>query len=739
MSEEKKETNQPNSNDGNIFIRYFLITVLLGIVAVLILVNAFKTGIGEKKEWLEAARKIQNLPDRRVNPMRGNILSDDDRLMATDEPLYYIYMDFGSEGFTKEKGFAIDSFYHAKHNSVDSLAFRLAKKFKNRTQAGYKAHLINGLKKKSRRYLVYEGKISFLDLKEIKEFPFLRMNGRNSFFTTREMMQRKKPFGMLAAYTIGDIYGAIDEKTGLTKGNKGLELYYDSLLRGVAGLNEVRRVAGRTINVVAVEPTDGMDIRTTIDINIQDIVEKALIDKLKDVDAESGTAVVMEVKTGEIKAITNMGRTAPGRYAETMNHAVAEEIEPGSTFKVASMMVAIEDEVVQPTTPVDVGNGRKQVGIRKVTDHNYDRGYGLINAEKAIWYSSNIGVSELIYNAYKNNPTQYIEGLHKIGMDADLKIKIPGAGKASLKWPSDKSRYGWSATSLPTIPYGYEVKIPPIQTLTFFNAIANDGKMVRPMFVRDILKDNKSVQHFDTETVISKICSDRTLKIIQDMLYNTVNYHDPTHRNPDGTGKPAKSEVITIAGKTGTAVRATGGVYRSDGYNVTFCGYFPYENPQYTCIVVINRPHVGTASGGFMSGTVVKEIAEKIYANTTVLDIRKIADDSLKVLYPDVKNGSYSALQKVAQAMDVKMNVPEKIKSDYISARDDGKNLIIKDLSVIENLTPNVVGMGAKDAVFAMENCGLRVLIAGSGKVVSQSIPNGSKIVKGQTVTLTLQ
>jgi cell division protein FtsI (penicillin-binding protein 3) len=738
-----RNDDDDDESDNNIFIRYGIIAVLLSAVAIMILVKAFNVGIGEKKEWLAVAKKNQTTADRKINPTRGNIFSDDDRLMATNQPLYYMYMDFGSEGFKKKDekdGFAIDSLTKSKHNNIDSLSYWLSRKLKNRTQAGYKAHLQKGLKEKNRHYLIYEGKISFLDLKEIRQFPFLRIKGRNSFFSTREMMQRQKPFGTLASRTIGDIYSEVDEKTGLTKGKNGIELYYDSLLQGVAGLSSGIQVGGSWYRSIVIEPTDGMDIRSTIDINVQDIVEKVMTDKLKSLDAESGTAVVMEVKTGEIKAITNMARTSPGRYAETLNHAVVDELEPGSTFKVASMMVAIEDGLVQPSTPVDVKNGTKQVGKRTVTDHNANRGgYGLINAEKSIWYSSNIGVSELIYNAYRHNPTKYIEGLHRIGMDADLKIELIGAGKASLKWPSDKGKGGWSDLSLPTIPYGYEVKIPPIQTLAFFNAIANDGKMVKPLFVKDILKNGKSVKHFDSETIISKICSDETLKIMQNMLYNVVNYHDPTHKSPDGTGKPAKSEVITIAGKTGTAVRATGGVYRSDGYNVSFCGYFPYEHPEYTCIVVISRPRVGTASGGFMSGTVVKEIAEKVYAANTVLNIAKIKEDSLKIPYPDTKNGRYAALKKVTGALDVGMHAPEKIKSDYVLAHKNEKGVDIKDLPYIENLVPNVVGMGAKDAVFALENCGMRVLIAGAGEVVSQSVANGTKIVRGQTVTLTLK
>jgi cell division protein FtsI (penicillin-binding protein 3) len=467
-----------------------------------------------------------------------------------------------------------------------------------------------------------------------------------------------------------------------------------------------------------------MDIRSTININIQDLVEKALTDKLKELDADAGTAVVMEVRTGEIKAITNLGRVGPGRFAETVNHAVADVIEPGSTFKVAAMMVALEDKVVEPGTPVDAGKGVYPYANSKITDHNANRGgYGMITAEKSIWYSSNIGVARLILNAYEKNPKKFVEGLHRIGMDADLKIGIPGSGKAKLRRPGD--RY-WSRTSLPWMSFGYEVQIPPIQTLAFFNAIANDGKMVRPMFVKDIMKNGKVVKHFGPEVVIPEICSDRTLKIIQGMLYNVVNYHDPSPAHRDGTGKPAHSEVITIAGKTGTAQIASGGVYRTAGHHVSFCGYFPYEDPLYTCIVVISRPRIGFPSGGLMCGTVVKEIAEKIYANCTVFDIKKVSDDSLKVIYPDVKNGDYMALKNVMDELKIKMKT---------TGKTDSKN----ELPPAGSLVPDVAGMGAKDAVYTLENCGLRVSLSGKGHVVSQSIGKGSKVTPGQTIVLTLK
>ena len=726
----KQKKKIGNEKDTYIFFRYSVITILLGIVAIAILLSAFQIGVYEKKEWTKLADGLKR-PNRLVMPSRGSIYSADDRIMAANHPQYYLYMDF------KSSSIQLDSLLKSKNNNIDSLSYYLSRKLKNRSQAEYKAHIQRGINTKKTDYPLYTDiGVKLEDLKEIRKFPFFRLGVYKSGLYERERMYRQKPFGKLASRTIGDIYNEIDEKTGLTKGRNGLELQYDSLLRGVAGLSSEQRVGGRWTSVIEIEPVNGMDIRSTIDIQIQDLVEKSLTDKLKELDAASGIAVVMEVKTGEIKAITNLSRAYAGKYDEDLNHAVADVIEPGSTFKVAAMMVAIEDGVVNPNTAVDVGKGTYTYANRNIIDHNANRGgYGMINAEKAIWYSSNVGMAKLILKGYENNPKKFVEGLSRIGMDANLSIEIPGAGKPRLRWPGDKY---WSRTSLPWMSFGYEVQIPPIQMLTFYNAIANGGKMVRPMFVKDILKNGKSVKHFDTEVVIPEICSQRTLKIIQDMLYNVVNYTDPTPAKRDGTGKPARSDVITIAGKTGTAQIASGGAYRTAGHNVSFCGYFPYEDPQYTCIVVITRPRVGTVSGGAMCGIVVKDIAEKIYAGRTVFDMKKVPSDSLKSPYPNVLNGDYAALKNVTKSLNIKTN-GSNIKSTYVVSNSDNRGVSLKDLPIVENLVPNVVGMGAKDAVFALEDCGLRVSVSGFGSVVSQSVANGSKVVPGQTVALTLR
>ncbi|MDR1981415.1 MAG: transpeptidase family protein [Tannerellaceae bacterium] len=716
------ESKETDTRNNSILFRYSIVVVLLlGLVVSGIVYNAIRTAFVEKDKWIALA-ETQKRPDRLILPCRGNIYSADDKLMATSVPLYYMYMDFRAEGFDAE------TFLSSKEKGIDSLSVYLSRKLKDRTPAGYRAHLKRGLDSKSRRYRIYDKQVSYSDLKEIRTFPFLNQSRYKSGFYTLEQVKRQRPFGMLALRTVGDVYGYIDS-TGLTKGRSGLELQYDTLLHGVPGVTSVQRVGGGWTNVVEIDPIDGMDIRTTIDIEIQDITEKSLVDMLKRLDAESGTAVVMEVKTGEVKAITNMGRIRKGVYYETQNHAVADMVEPGSTFKVASMMVALEDGVCRPDDMVDTGNGLFRYGGREMTDHNRDKGgYGRITAEEAIWFSSNIGVAKLILKGYENNPAKFVEGLYRIGLNANLHLEIPEAGHSYIRMPDDKLHY-WSKTTLPWMSFGYETQIPPIYMLTFYNAIANNGKMVRPMFTKEILQNGKTVKSFSTEVINSSICSDKTLRMIRTMLVDVVE---------KGLGKPAFSDVIRIAGKTGTAQIAGGGGYRVNGHLVSFAGYFPAEKPVYSCIVVIRRPNVGYASGGAMSGAVVKSIAEKIYARRMAFDICDLPVETAAAITPDPKNGDKEALINVLDALDIQVD-DDRSKAAWIVADARQNKVVLKDLPVQEQLTPSVVGMGAKDAVYLLEKAGLRVSISGMGRVTSQSVAPGRRVSKGETVHIVLK
>ncbi len=733
--EEEKKLNDMEPKNRGIMFRYFLVVLALVVVAFAILFCAFKTAIVERQKWLDLSKVMLVKPKKLVYPSRGNIYSSDGKIMATSVPRYYLYIDFKADCFNEKtkRWNSLDTFLYSKRNGVDSLAYYLSHLLKdeNRTPAGYKRYLLSGLnaKRKSRQFPVCKQKISYADLKAIKKFPFIRLGVSRTGFYTSEMVRRERPFGTLASRTIGDTYYDIDPETGLTKGKNGLELRYDSLLHGVPGMSTMLRVGGGWTNVVEVEPEEGADIRTTIDIDIQDITEKSLLDMLTEVDAASGTAVVMEVATGEIKAITNMGRSSKGGYHEDTNHAVGDETEPGSTFKVASIMVALEDGVCQPSDTVDVGNGIYMYKGARMTDHNYNHGgYHQISVEEAIWKSSNIGVAKTILKGYEHNPMKFWQGLEKLGIMEDLHLEIPGAGRARIRRPDDEKR-PWSKTTLPWMSFGYETQIPPIYTLAFYNAIANGGKMIRPIFVKEIIRRGEVIKRFSSDVIRESICSDRTLSIIQDMLLGVVEH---------GTGKDAHSDFVRIAGKTGTAQIASGGIYRQAGHQVAFCGYFPADNPKYSCIAVIRQPRNGYPSGGRMAGGVVKSIAEKIYATHTTIELKRMERDSTAVMTPKVKGGALKEVENVLDELDIKADT-DSLRTKWVSSFQEENTVKLKDLTIHEGLVPRVIGMGAKDAVYLMERTGLRVSILGTGRVVSQSILPGRKVYKGQTILLTLR
>ena len=726
MSQNKNLTEE-SAKTNRILSRYFIVVLLLFPIVIGILFLVFKTAFIEKEEWAEVA-KIQKRPSRPIYPNRGKIYSSDGKLMVTSAPRYNLYMDF------KAGSFLADTFLHSKNNGIDSLAFYLANKLKDRSAASYKTHLMRGMNTQHRNYQIYNGQISYADLLEIRQFPFFRCGTSNQTgFKPVEKMQRLKLFGSLASRTFGDITIERDRlgKDSLYRGAYGLELQYDSLLRGQAGLSSTIRVGDSWTPVTEVEPVDGFDVQTTIDTQIQDFTEKALLDKLKEIDAELGIAIVMEVKTGEVKAISNMERTQPGRYTETRNHAVADLIEPGSTFKVAAMMVAIEDKICSPDSIIDTGNGVFYYPSRRyppINDHNANRGgYGRISVAQALWFSSNVGLSKVILSGYEKNPEKFVEGLNRVGINADLHLEIQGAARAGIRTPeSDR----WSVLSLTRMSYGYEVQIPPINTLAFFNAIANDGKMIQPIFAKEIKKGDKTVKQFKPETIRPSICSNATLTIIREMLVNVMQ---------QGTGASFRSNAVAIAGKTGTAQIATRGGYSSSTHNLSFCGYFPADRPQYSCIVVIRSPRNGEPSAA-MAGNVFKTIAEKIYSHRTTIELRTMRSDSARVIIPSVKNGDTKALKYVLDELRIKSNSGQ-IHSEYArNARNpENEQIELQELTVQAGLVPNVVGMGAKDAVYALEKSGLRVGFSGRGRVVSQSVSPGQRVVRGQSVAIVLR
>lgn len=700
----------------NIMTRYFFVILIMGLVGVAIIVKASVIMFAERGYWQEVADRFvkENVT---VKPNRGNILSADGSLMASSLPEYRIYMDFKAGEHKKDTMLM---------NHLDEICEGLHKIFPDKSARYFKDHLKKGREKGSRNYLIYPGRISYIQYKEAKRLPVFNLNKFTGGFHHQVYNQRKKPFGSLATRTLGDVYA--DTAQGA---KNGIELAFDSILKGKDGITRRQKVKDKYLNIVEIPPIDGCDIISTLDVGMQDICEKALVDMLYEIDATEGVAVLMEVETGDVKAIVNMTRGRDGKYYEMRNSAISNMIEPGSTFKTASIMVGLEDGVISPDDVVDTGNGIKMMYNKPMRDHNWRRGgYQKLDVTQILMVSSNIGVSTLIDQHYAKNPDKFVDGLYRLGLNESLNLQIAGEGKPNIRRPKDGR---WYKTALPWMSIGYETQVPPINILTFYNAIANNGTMVKPKFVKGIARNGEMVETYSTEVIKQSICSEKTLTTIRGMLEKVVS---------DGLAKPAGSKQFPVAGKTGTAQVSQGAEGYKKGvvnYLVSFCGYFPADKPQYSCIVSIQKAG-GLASGGLMAGSVFKKIAERVYAKNLALDITA-AIDTNSIVIPDVKVGELLETKRVLDDLKVKTQTGFKTKG---TTEVWGKPHLTADAVVLEdkdpnsNTVPSVLGMGAKDAVYLLESKGLKVNISGVGKVNRQSIAHGTAIKQGQTITLQL-
>ncbi|MBQ9674995.1 MAG: transpeptidase family protein [Bacteroidaceae bacterium] len=709
-------------NKRSIMTRFFLIVVLFATVGVCIVLKAAIIMFKERGYWNEVADRFVK-ENVLVDPNRGNILSTDGKLLASSLPEYSLYMDFmvsdPDENRKAKEQAKKDSLFKSH---LDEICEGLHRIFPDRSAAAFKQHLQNGRNRKSRYYRIYPRRVSYIQYKEVQKLPFFNLGKNRSGLQGVASNNRKRPFGSLAQRTIGDVYA----DTALGAKN-GIELAFDTLLKGKKGVTHRQKVMNKYLNITDIEPIDGADIISTIDVDMQDICEKALVDKLYELNAMVGVAVLMEVKTGEVKAIVNMSKGNDGKYYEMRNNAISDMMEPGSTFKTASIMVALEDGKIEPDTQVDTGNGVKMMHGRPMKDHNWNRGgYGVIDVTRILEVSSNVGVSSIIDQYYYDNPQKFVDGLKRLGITEPLHLQIAGEGKPNIKGP--KERY-FAKTTLPWMSIGYETQIPPLNILTFYNAIANDGVMVRPKFVKAAVKDGQIIQEYPTEVIREKIASESTLEKIRTILEKVVS---------QGLAKPAGSKQFAVAGKTGTAQISQGAAgYTAGGrkYLVSFCGYFPADAPKYSLIVSIQKPGL-PASGGLMAGSVFSKIAERVFAKNLSYELKN-AIDSTTVVIPDVKSGDLAETSYVLG----KLNVPTEGKTSKTSwgrVEEDSVGVKLEQQSLKTGIMPNVVGMGAKDAVYLLEKAGLKVNIAGVGKVTRQSIPSGNKYLKGQTVALQL-
>ena len=707
--------------------RYRAISLVMIILAVWVVGKSLYIMTAKRDYWMKVAER-QKRDSVTVKPNRGNILSCTGQLLASSLPEFKIYMDFVALKEAKS-----DSLWDVK---VDSICNGLHKIFPDKSAAEFKQHLSEGKAKMKRHWAIYNERINYNTFCEVKDLPMFKLNSNKSGFHWEEFNARQRSYGSLAGRTIGAMYGAKDTA------RFGLELSYDSILRGTNGIVHRRKVRNKFLDITDTPPIDGADIVTTLDVSMQDLAERSVINELKEINGNVGVAIVMEVKTGDIKAIVNMEKCFDGQYREIHNHAVSDLLEPGSVFKPASLLVALDDGVVDTTLHVETGSGVWQMYGRDMKDHNWRKGgYGLLTFAQTLWYSSNIGVSRIIDDHYKNNPEKFVQGIHRLGLADDLKIPLVGATPARIRMPH-KNSHGqydnWSKTALPWMSIGYETQVPPISTLTFYNALANNGTMMRPRFVTKVVKNGETIMEFPPEVMHEHIAKDASIKKMQTILEQVVSI---------GLGKKAGSPNFKVAGKTGTAQMSKGaGGYKSGvvNYLLSFAGYFPADNPRYSCIVCIQKSGL-PASGGGMSGKVFHEISEGIMAQSLKLDV-KDARDSASIFVPQVKDGNILAADYVLTHLGINAKTTwsgnsfagkpiwgkaETIGNKYIKLE--------KQKQYGKGTVPDVIGLGARDAVYQMESRGIRTQIYGRGKVVKQTLIPGTLIKKGATCSITLE
>ena len=620
---------------------------------------------------------------------------------------------------------------------VDSIAYiskGLNNIFPEKSASEFKKHLMEGFHKMSKHWPIWDERIDYNTFKEIQSLPIFHLSKFKSGFHWDEFNARRRPFGSLAQRTVGDMFGAKDTA------RCGLELSYDSILRGTDGIIHRRKVRNKFLNITDTPPIDGADIVTTIDVSMQDLAERALIDELKEVNGNVGVAIVMEVATGDVKAIVNMDKCEDGEYREVKNHAVSDLLEPGSVFKTASIMTILDDGLVDTTYTVETGGGVWNMYGRDMKDHNWRRGgYGTLTLPWTLKYSSNVGVSRIIDLHYHKNPEKFIEGIYRLGLATDFHIPIAGYSPAKIRMPH-KNSHGqydnWNATALPWMSIGYETQVPPISTLTFYNAIANGGKMMKPRFVKQIIKNGEVVYNNPPQVIKEHIAKESTIKEITRILTEVVS---------EGLGKKAGSDKFLVAGKTGTAQMSKGALgYKAGGTNylLSFAGFFPADKPRYSCIVCIQKTGL-PASGGGMSGVVFHHIAEGIMAQDLKLNVQD-ARDKESILIPSAKTGNLLATDYVLNMLG--FNVINGWGGAYPfgnpiwgTINQDGNKLIFKEEKINRvNLVPDVKGMGARDAVYLLEKHGIKTIVVGRGRVMEQSIAPNDKVQKGMKCTLRL-
>jgi cell division protein FtsI (penicillin-binding protein 3) len=695
---------------ANILLRVYLAFGLIVLFAVAVLLRLGDVQFIQGSKWKSMADSLST-KEFTIEATRGNIYSVDGSLLATSVPEYELRMDTYAGGIQDQEVF------DAK---VDSLAMKLSSFFNDKSPKDY-SRLLRTARREKARYLLLKRKVNYQDLKLIRTFPLFNIGKHSGGLMAIQQNKRILPFKALAARTIG--YKNENVKNGV-----GLEGAYGNYINGESGRQLKQRISGGVwipVNSNAeIAPKDGADIISTIDINMQDLAQNALEKQLIKSKAHHGAVIVMEVATGEVRAVANFTKVEEGVYKEQFNYAIAGNQDPGSTFKLASYMALLDDGLVDTNTMIRTG--WYQIPGKRITDsHPKDE---VVTVKRAFEESSNAAIAKLINDHYSADPMKFTDHLYDWHLNEKTGLQIPGEAKPTVKNPETFRSWNKRMT-LPQMAYGYEMMLTPLKMLTLYNAVANNGKMVSPIFVKEIRRLGNPIEQFQAKVMNDKICSDKTLGKLKAMLEGVVT---------NGSGKQVVyNPLYKIAGKTGTAQVADGnlGYKANKQYQASFVGYFPADKPKYSMIVVINDPK-GEYYGALVSGPVFREVADRIYASDVKMynNVQEHLVGNTNT--PEAKAGQSKATKKVYSAFGIKALYAAK--SDYFNSIDTNNGVAYQETNPVKGIMPNVKGMGLKDAMYLIGNAGLKAKVIGSGKVIAQSIAQGSRIGKGLMVQIQL-
>lgn len=690
----------------------FLVMILLGVI---VIGKAFYVQNMEGDFWRGKGDSM-HLKYVPLPAERGTIYSEDGYMLSTSVPIFDIYVDFGADGLREKDGKRF-------RENIDSLSFCLSNLFEDKSAANYKKELQLAYKNKARYYSLKK-KISFMEYAQLRNFPLVRQGRNKSGFIVETKDKRINPYVLLANRTIGL------SRNDASK-NVGIEQSYDSMLKGTPGQRLMRYTAGAYLPVedAEIEPENGKDIVTTLDTYMQDITENALMKMMMNNNSLHGTAIVMETATGKIKAIANLGRQEDGSYIEDLNYGIGKRTEPGSVFKLATLLSLLEDKYVDINTMVNCEGGIKNFYGLRIKDSHL--GTGTISVKDAFARSSNVAFAKLADQFYHEQPSKFINHLHKMKLDTLTGVDITASsGYPIIKKANSKS---WSATTIPYMAHGYEELVTPLHMLMLYNAVANDGKMMKPYLVNEVKQYGVTIESIKPQVIVEKICSSETLAQLKECLKAVVE-------DPHGTARKLLDSNYSISGKTGTAVTALNNKGYNKGnkiYQSSFIGYFPSHKPKYTIAVVVQNTSASKlVYGGAVSGPVFKEISDRIYGrylSTVKLDAVANIDTSSYSCY-----GLKSDLQSICNRMKITVTGNSNENWNLMNLNKNNSVLNTADFTMNNSTVPDVKGLGLKDAVYLLENMNLKVAVMGRGKVINQSIIPGSNFKKGQTISLLL-